>query len=367
MASLAVSLGVDLCGLKLRNPIMTASGSTSHNASALIKAAEHGAGGLVTKTMSIEASETPRPNLAKVEGGIINAESWSGISHRQWISEEFPKLKETGLPLIASIGYTAEEVVEIAPKVAEAGVGAVEICMNKQELSVESLAGAVKAAKEATEIPVFAKLSAQVPSIVKAAKTLEENGADAIVAIDAVGPCMAFEVENAMPLMGSPNGYGWLSGPVIKPLAVRCVSDIARNVEIPVIGAGGVSNSRDALEFIMAGATAVELCTSAIIRGAEVYGRIADEMTRFMRSRNHTTIDAFRGTALKHLPDEEDAIRTKVPELEVLKSKCTGCRLCVSCPYGAIRMIGGLAKIDVAKCTGCGLCVSICPPRAIRY
>jgi dihydroorotate dehydrogenase subfamily 1 len=361
-----VSLAVDLCGLKLRNPILPAAGPTVRDGDTLLDAAKGGAGGLVSKTVSIEPAEVPRPCIAKVRDSLLNAELWSDISYKKWLSEEYPKAKQAGLPLIASIGYKSEEISELAPKVVEAGADALELSTHYLGHDPTPAVEAVKAAKEKVEVPVLLKLSPHVLDISKFAKAVEEAGADGIVAINTIGPCLAIDIETAMPLMGSSGGYGWLSGPSIKPLAVRCVADIAQSVDIPVVGVGGIMNGRDAVEFIMAGATAVGICTAAITRGQKIYGLIADEISRFMRFKNYNSIDDFRGAALRHLPKE--AFRTKPKPPEVLESKCTGCGLCEKhCVYNAVGVIGGVARIDPSKCYGCGLCVSVCPTRALRF
>lgn len=362
-----ISLAVDIRGLKLRNPIMPAAGPIVRDADSILKAAKGGAGGLVTKTISVEPAEVPRPNMAKIDKSLLNAETWSEDPPEKWLKDWFPEVKKkSNLPLIASIGYKAEEIGELAPKFVAAGADALELSTHYLGHDPAPMVEATKAAKEKVDVPVFVKLSPHVVDISKFAEAVEKAGADGVVAINTVGPCLSIDIETTMPVMGAPNGYGWLSGPAIKPLAIRCVADIARRVNIPVIGVGGVSTGRDAVEFIMAGASAVELCTAAIIRGPEIYGRIADEMSRFMRIKRYDSIEDFRGIALKHLPEEPLRTKVKVPEL--IESKCTGCNLCEKyCVYDAIRMEGGLARIDKSKCEGCGLCVSICPTRAFRF
>lgn len=361
-----VSLAVDLRGLKLRNPILTAAGPTTRNGDALLQAAKGGAGGLVAKTISLEPAEVPRPSMAKVKDSLISAEPWSDLSYKKWLTEEYPKAKQARLPLIASIGYKPEEVRELAPKVVEAGADALELSTHYLGKDPSQVVEATKSAKEVADIPVLVKLSPHVPDIVTLAQKSEEAGADGIVAIDTLGPSLAIDIETTQPILGSAGGHGWLSGPAVKPLAVRCVADIARAVKVPVIGVGGISNGRDAIEFIMAGASAVQICTAAIVRGSKIYGVIADEMTRFMRIKGYNSIEDFRGIALKHLP--EQPLRTSSKPPEVLASKCTGCGLCERyCLYDAVRIIGKIARIDPVKCYGCGLCVSVCPERAIRF
>ncbi|GAG82171.1 unnamed protein product, partial [marine sediment metagenome] len=201
-----------------------------------------------------------------------------------------------------------------APPLA-AGVDALELSTHHLENDSTLVVEATKAAKEVVDIPVFVKLSPNVPDVTQFARAVEEAGADGIVAINSVGPCLAIDIENTMPMLGSISGYGWLSGPAIKSLAVRCVADICRAVKIPVIGAGGISNGRDAVEFIIVGASAVQLSTAAIIRGYKIYGLIADEMVKFMRAKGYNSISDFKGIALHHLPEQPLRTTAKPPEV----------------------------------------------------
>lgn len=360
------NLAVEICGLKLRNPVMPAAGPTVRDGYALVAAAKGGAGALVTKTIGLTPVVVPRPYIAKVKEGLLNAEHGSDLAVGKWLSVEFAKAKNTGLPLIASVGYKPAEISELAPKLQAAGANALELSTHYLGKDPNSVAEVTKAAKEKVKIPVFVKLSPNVPDIIEFARAAEKAGADGLVAINTLGPCMAINIETAHPILGSPSGYGWLSGPAIKPLALRCIADICRAVKIPVIGVGGISDGRDAAEFIMAGAAAVQVCTAAIIRGPKVYALIADEIARFMRVKGYDLIADFKGIALRHLPEEPLRKRAKPPEL--IKSKCTSCGLCEKyCVYGAIRIIGKMPKIDPSKCTGCGLCITVCPPRALVF
>ncbi len=361
-----VNLSVEICGLKLKTPIMPAAGPTVMDGDSLAKAAAGGAGGLVAKTVSVGPAQVPRPCIIKVKDSMLNAELWSDIPLERWLKDEYAKAKRTGLPLIASIGYKAEEIREIAPKVEKAGADALELSTHYLGNDPSPVIEATKAAKEVVKIPVFVKLSPNVLDVTQFARAAEGAGADGIVAINTLGPCLAIDIENAMPMLGSAHGYGWLSGPAIKPLAVRCVADIARAVKIPVIGVGGVGTGRDVVEFIMAGASAVQVCTAAIVKGYKIYGLMADEMVKFMRAKGYNTVNDFKGIALRHLP--EQPARTTAKPVEVIASKCTACGLCERhCPYDAIHVVGKGVKVDPVRCYECGLCVSVCPTRAIRY
>lgn len=361
-----VSLSTEIAGLDLRNPILPAPGPIVRDGYSLLEIANKGAGGLVSKTVSVEPAEVPRPNIAKIGDSLINAETWSEIPLEQWLKEEFPKAMESELPLIASIGYSPEEIEEIAPKVAEVGVDALELSTHYLGHDPSPVVEAVKAAKQEVDIPVFVKLSPHVLDITEFAEAAEEAGADGIVAINTVGPTLAINVNTERPIMGSENGYGWLSGPSIKPIAVRCVADIARTVDIPIIGVGGIKDEQDVAEFLMAGASAVGICTAAITRGNKIFGLIADNLSKFMNARGYDSIEDLSGSALKNLPEEP--VRTSAKQPELLSSKCTGCGLCMKhCPFDAVTIVGGKARIDSTKCTGCGLCVSVCPVGALRF
>ncbi|MEW5761378.1 MAG: 4Fe-4S binding protein, partial [Candidatus Thermoplasmatota archaeon] len=163
-----------------------------------------------------------------------------------------------------------------------------------------------------------------------------------------------------MVMMGG-TGYGWLSGQAIRPIALRFVYEIAKNVKIPVIGVGGIYSGEDAVEFIMAGASAVQICTAAILKGPKIFGQVAQELRKFLENHGYGSIDDIKGIALKR------KAKKLVP---IVNENCTGCGLCESsCPYGAIK-IEKIAKIDEKKCFGCGLCVSRCRKtwvKALRF
>jgi Na+-translocating ferredoxin:NAD+ oxidoreductase RNF subunit RnfB len=195
------------------------------------------------------------------------------------------------------------------------------------------------------------------------ARACAAPGADAIVAVDAFGPCMSIDIETAEPLL-SGGGYGWLSGTPLKPLALRCVFDIARAVEIPVIGCGGVSKGEDAIEMLMAGASAVQVCTAALNRGPKVYGRIAAEINTWLETHHYARASDLTGLGIRRWQSLEPHTYS-VPVL-YNESECIGCKLCErSCHYDAITMAGKLAQFNPERCFGCGLCVARCPTNAL--
>jgi dihydroorotate dehydrogenase subfamily 1 len=366
-SSVMADLSVELLGLRFRNPILTAAGPTSRDGMTLLNAAAGGVGGLVAKTVSVSPADVPRPNMAALkEGrvgsrtGILNAELWSELPLESWLEREYPIALSSGLPLIASVGYTPEEVSMIAPKLEKVGVNAIEFSTHYVGGHVEI----AKALREVVEIPIIAKLSPKV-DVAEVAKSLERH-VDAITAINTFGPCLRIDIESSRPMLGSSGGYGWMSGSALKPLAIRCVADIAQAVKIPVIGVGGVMTGEDVIEFLMAGASAVQVCTAAVLEGNTVYGRIAGQAEEWLDSHDYSSIRDVQGKALPHL--KQGVSLDSPPNVDL--EKCTRCGLCEkSCVYGAItvKKSENLFAIDANKCETCGMCISVCPYYALSY
>ena len=360
-ATPAVDLSVDICGIRFRNPILTAAGPPVQDGKAILACAEGGAGGLVTKTISRTAAAPAAPNMAEVSHGFLNAELWSELPPEQWIEHEYAVARQAGLPLIVSLGYTAEDMADLAPRV-RPFADALELSTHYIGEDAEPMVAAIRAARAAVDVPIFVKLSPLGREMRRAAEQAQAAGADAIVAINSFGPCLAIDIETGLPRMGGPDGYGWLSGPALKPLAVRCVHDVATAVDIPVIGCGGVSRGTDAIEMLMAGASAVQVCTAAIIKGPSVFGRIAEETADWLKRHGHTSPTEVTGVSLRRVQERPHG----VPLLDL--DLCNGCGLCeLSCGHDAVQVVDGKAIFDEVFCVQCGLCVSRCRPGALMW
>ena len=226
------------------------------------------------------------------------------------------------------------------------------------------MVAAIRAAKEAVDVPVIVKLSPLGREMTAAAQAAKDAGADAIAAINSFGPCLGIDTETGLPLMGSADGYGWLSGQAIKALSLRCVFDIARTVDLPIIGVGGISSGADAIEFIMAGAWAVQICTAAILRGPSIYGKVAQQMEKWLDEHGYESLKDVRGLAIRRWQELQPHTFT-VPVL-YNEAECIGCGLCeLSCHYDAIWLEGDVALFDPQRCFGCGLCAVRCPTHAL--
>ncbi len=359
------NLRVNICGLEFSNPILPAAGPTSKDGAALQAAADGGAGGLVTKTISVRAAEVPRPCMAEIRGGFLNTELWSELPKEQWIETEYKMARATGLPVIVGLGYTAEQIRELAPLVMPFA-DALELSTHYVGNNIAPIIDALTAAKKAVDVPVFMKLSPH-PNIQEIALALEDAGADALVMINSFGPCLSIDLETGLPLMGSKDGFGWLSGAAIKPLALRCVYDAARVVKIPIFGVGGISNGRDAAEMLMAGASAVQVCTEAILRGPTVYGKIVRELNSFLDEHSYASVDEISGRTVRLMRQHGAPHALGAPAVDM--ERCVLCGICEkSCVYGAIHQDkeAKLLEINEEKCFHCGLCVTRCKLRAIR-
>jgi dihydroorotate dehydrogenase subfamily 1 len=300
--------------------------------------------------------------MAEIKGGLLNTELWSELPKEQWLEKEYKMARETGLPLIVSVGYSAEQIRELAPLV-KPYADALELSTHYVGNDLSPIVDALKAAKAAVEVPVFMKMSPH-PNIQDIARSVEDAGADGLVMINSFGPCMGIDIETGLPLMGSREGYGWLSGTAIRSLAVRCVYDAAKAAKIPIFGVGGIASGRDAVEMIMAGASAVQVCTAAILKGPGVYGKIVKEMEAFLDSQGYSDLSAIKGLAHRKMAERPFSTTAVKPSVD--KKGCNLCGVCeTSCVYQAISRAGERLLIDDRKCFGCGLCVTRCPKKAL--
>lgn len=301
-----------LPGVHLRTPIVLASGILGTSASLLVRAAKAGAGAVTAKS----AGPTPRaghPNPVAVDWdqGIINAIGLSNPGAEEegmLLAEAKVLLGALGVPLIASVfGGSVEEYGQVAGTIATAQPDLIEVnisCPNVADdfgtpfaASCDSAAAVTAAVKAAVGVvPISVKLAPNVPNIGRIAQAVVAAGADAITAINTM-PGMVIDAEAGRPVLS--NRTGGISGPALKPIALRCVAEVASAVDVPIIGTGGVTTGRDAAEMLMAGATAVGVGSAVWYRGAEALGEIVAELAAFMCAQGYRKLDEFRGLALR--------------------------------------------------------------------
>ncbi len=299
-----LSLAVDLASLRLRNPVMNAAGVLGISSQLLRRVYEGGAGAVVTKSLGpVPRIGHRNPTLVSVEGGVLNA---MGLPNpgAEYFVEAIRELKRDGVPVVASFfGASIDEFREVASILSDAGAEALELncsCPNVEDemgmlgadcINTERVTVAVK---EAARPPVFVKLSPNVTDIAEIARAAERGGADAITAVNTLKG-MAVDVDLRRPVLT--NVTGGLSGPALKAVALRCVWEVAGAVEIPVIGCGGVSDWRDAVEYLLCGASAVEIGTAAMEKGFDVYREVAEGIRRYLEENGFREVGEIVGLA----------------------------------------------------------------------
>jgi dihydroorotate dehydrogenase (NAD+) catalytic subunit len=314
LASGSADLSCRIAGVRLSNPLVLASGIWGTSPSLLERAARSGAGAVTAKTCTPAPRHGHRnPTAIDWGHGLINA---MGLPN-PGVEEEVALLREAGrrlaslgVALIASISAdTAEEFGRAAAKVAEARPALIEVnisCPNVQAehgemfaASPAAAAQAIRAVKAATTVPCIAKLSPNVADIRAIARAVVEAGADGITAINTM-PGMVIDTESGLPVLA--NRTGGLSGPALKPIALRCVAEIASVVHVPIIGTGGVLCGDDAVQMISVGATAVGVGSAIWYRGENTFALIRDELEGWLSAHGHRCLDEIRGRTLRTPP-----------------------------------------------------------------
>ncbi|MDI6889215.1 MAG: dihydroorotate dehydrogenase [Methanocellales archaeon] len=297
-----MDLRTDVGGLRLKNPTILAAGVLGTSAASLKRVAQHGAGAVTTKSTGVSPREGhPGPVLIKTEHGFLNAMGLPNPSYHEFVREL--EAAKGDVPVIASIfGSNAKEFEEVALGLNKASPDAFELnlsCPHAEGYGMtlgtdpQKVKEITEIVKNAVDVPVWVKLP-PLMNIVEVGLAAQEGGADAVVAINTI-PAMVIDVESGYPVLG--NKVGGLSGAAIKPVALRCVYELYAALNIDVIGVGGVSSWKDAIEFIMAGASAVEI-GSAIYDNINVFRNISKGIAQFLEKRQRT-LDDMRGVAQK--------------------------------------------------------------------
>jgi dihydroorotate dehydrogenase (NAD+) catalytic subunit len=298
-------LSISFAGLELANPTILASGILGYSTESLNRVVKGGAGAVVTKSVGI-APRTgySNPTVVQAESGLINAMGLPNPGIDVY-SQEI-KFSKTILrvPVIVSVfGYSAEEYAGVAKKAADAGANAVELnvsCPHVKQTGAEIgqspklLSEIVLQVKAAINVPLIVKLSPNVADIAILARAAVEAGADALTAVNTL-KAMAIDSETMRPILS--NVKGGLSGAAVKPVALRCVYDIHEELpDVPVIGCGGVTSWRDAVEFFLAGASAVQIGT-AVAEDTAVFQTVTKGVELYMRKKHFGSVKDIVGLA----------------------------------------------------------------------
>lgn len=311
------NLGVKFCNVRFKNPVVLASGILGVTAASLKKVVRDGAGGVTTKSIWLKEHHGHKnPTMFGTEHYFLNAVGLSdaGIEKAVELFEEYSEGGRSAPLIVSVVANKMDEFEELIEKIAELKPDVIEInisCPNvEDEFGIPFACDAVSAAKVVKiarkkmdemksggsgsgKIPLIVKLSPNTPSIGRIAAACADAGVDGFCAVNTVGPGLAIDLVTRRPLLT--NRVGGVSGPALKPIAVKCVNDVWRATGLPIIGTGGVLTGEDAIEMIMAGATLVGVGTAVYYRGADVFGKIVKEMEGWCRENGVKSLEEIRG------------------------------------------------------------------------
>lgn len=297
-------LFIDLFGKHLRNPVMNASGTLGYGREIEPLWPVSRLGAYVTKGLSLQPHHgNPPPRVWEVGPGLINSVGLQNVGIDRFFAEYFPLFKKRRTPIVVNFfGFSDDEYVRCAERIPTHDlVVALEInlscpnikqggiCLGKEPAGVF---GIIRRVKDVTPLPLIAKLTPEVTNLVDIARAAYEGGADGLTLLNTM-PAAAVDVaKRTVPIRGG------LSGPPLRPIALRAVSEVARNVPLPIIGAGGIMNATDALSFLMAGASAVQVGTASFIDPYAI-PKIIDGLEEYMKKQGVPRIKEIIGVALR--------------------------------------------------------------------
>jgi len=387
-----VSLEVDFAGVRFKNPFMLSSAPPTGSGEMIERAFEEGWGGAIVKTLAYDIRQTqnvqPRIHSVHQDGRIIgfsNIELGSPKPIEVWL-KDMGRIKKRypGHVLFASLlhteGLVESQWVDTARRCEEAGVDGLELNFSCSHGMAESGGGASIASnvdlikkvlgwvKGAVRIPVMVKLPAMVENLPYKAMAAKESGADAISAINTLNSLSGVDIYRFIPhpQVDDKSAYSGLSGPAIKPVGLRCVAQIASSADIPISGIGGIVNWEDAVEYMLVGASTVQICSAVMQYGYRIIKDLETGLRHYMEKMGFERVRDFVGLALPHIKKHNELSREYRLLSQVNEERCIGCGLCsAACGdsgYQAIKMSEKRRPlIDEEKCDGCGLCTQICP------
>ncbi|NOX71095.1 MAG: dihydroorotate dehydrogenase [Candidatus Micrarchaeota archaeon] len=301
-----MALGIEISGIRLGNPTVLASGILGTSRKMLERVIENGAGAVTTKSISLERRDGHNnPTVIEFDAGLMNAVGYSNPGAIDAASE-FSDMQKLDAPAFVSIiGKEPGDFAKVAKMMENKGFSAIEIPLSCPHTpGFGTLAGQdtpektyeiTKAVVKSTNLPVFVKISPNIKNIGDVAQAAERAGASAITAVNTMGPGMIINIDARKPVLDFK--VGGVSGPALKPVAVRCVYDVYESVKIPIIGTGGIMSGKDAIEMIMAGAACVGIGSAVYYRGIDVFGKITAEIEKWMDKNGYNNIREMIGAA----------------------------------------------------------------------
>ncbi len=345
-----------------KNPLMPAAGPLNGDLEKLRYLVREDCGGIVTKTISVKEPKIPKPCIYGDNLFIMNSELWSELPYQIWLEEILPTFhKEKDRPLIVSLGYSKEDMEFLVPKV-DQYADAYEISTHYVGKNLDTIKETVKTIRKNTKKPIYMKISPHLPDPEGFARAIREAGANGVVAINSLGPSMKVDISTRSVIYSGESGFVWTSGPAIKPVALATVYKIKQaEPDLTVIGVGGIASADDVIEFLLAGASACQMLSAALLKGKNLYSKIIQDLPKALEKHGFGSIQEVIDTNLT----KNVVYKRSLPILD--ESKCTKCRLCERIsPYFAIEFKDKIT-FDSNKCFECGLCIAKCPVKAISF
>lgn len=386
-----VDLSVKFCGLKLENPFVLAPSPSTDDLDLLIQAFEAGWAGAVLKTVAVDSSIVSRvfPLVMRIEQGnsfiglqnidLVSEHSVEDVEHIVVaLKKRFPY--KVVIPSI--MASTREDWQSLAKRFVDAGADIIEcsiwcphgaewsLCSKVQEpVGTEQIARWVK--EVAGDVPVVIKLSAQDSDIMATAAAVERSGADGVCAINTIKSITGVNLSTLVPYpnVAGLSTYGGLSGPALKPIALRCTAEIAQNVNLDIASSGGISTWQDGAEFLLLGASTLQLCTAVLRFGIGIIRDLTQGLAGWMKEMGFQSLTDVIGRSLPYLVEHSQLPRGIQFVAHIRKELCDGCGTCsTACRSGghdAISRAEEFPQVTMSRCIGCGLCRAMCSTKAI--
>ena len=392
-------LSIQIAGAKFDSPVFAASGSATNCGEKIRRIALEGKpGGIVTKSVSVDVgtkwgrgSKQPTPlcwpwsHEKKYLGMVVVCAKGEILTCEDWFETEMPKAKEGDVPIVASVsgGPSIVEWPYLAENFERLGASMIELNFGTPHarawghgavlLFSGVAAEIVRTLKKTVKVPLMAKLPyLSAADCVKYGGMLKEAGIDAFKVCMPLG-AMTIDINTGIPPMGVSTKSGILAGPPHKPLAIYNTYILSQEIGLPIIGSGGVCNYKDVIEYIMAGATGVEICSWMMIKGPKLFRDITARLRNWMDENGYSAITDFQGISHKYSGLEEWSENPYIAKVDI--DKCNGCGQCETVCYWAkgrspesaisVDRETKKAVVDADKCEGCGYCYSHCLQGAI--
>lgn len=387
------TLKTNILGIEFENPFLLASAPPTALIESIDKAFELGWGGAVLKTITpddLEMNEaSPRYSVLRDQKRIIGFQNIELLSHhsvKYWCDGiHYLKQKHPHKVIIASIMAPVEKtawqtLVQTLNKteadafelnfscphgMPEKGIG---MAIGTDE---KISAQITKWVKEIAQKPVFVKLSPNVSNIVRIAQAVENAGADGLAAINTVQGFMGIDLHTLKPLLNV-NGkttFGGCSGPMIRPIGLRCVAQIRQSSNLPILGQGGISSWEDAAQYIAVGSDAVQVCTEVMLNGYKVIGPMLKGLQTYLDEKGFQNISDLKNKALELITAHKTLPKKPLTYPQINHETCVRCGKCVEIcqesEHQALQLQNGRIELNQQNCVGCGLCRFVCPVSAI--